>query len=240
MEILAIIPARGGSKGIIGKNIRPFGGKPLLAHTIEQAKASSKISRVIVSTDSEKIAEVARQYGAEVPFLRPPSLAKDTSQVADAIMHLLEKLRADEGYVPSYVVMLQTTSPLRTVGDINEALKRLLDSNAEALVTLCATEQLLYTIDNRFRLHLVSDRIFLQSTNRQELPSTFMLNGAMVYAIKTDVFLRDKSFFKGDLIGYVVEDTWRSIDLDEPADFVVAELLYNNLTQIENKIKKFK
>lgn len=240
LEILAIIPARGGSKGIIGKNIRSFCGKPLLAHTIEQACQSRHITRVIVSTEDEKIATVAKEWGAEVPFLRPPDMAQDQSQVADALLYTLETLKQKEQYVPDYLVMLQTTSPLRNVKDIDDSLQKLFDIQAESVVTLCATEQLLYTLDSRSRLTLVSDRQFLSSTNRQQLPPTFMLNGAMVYGIKTSVFLRDHSFFKGDLIGHVVEDGWRSVDLDEPADFVVAELLYKNLDNICAQIKNFK
>lgn len=239
MEILAFIPARGGSKGIPGKNIRPFGGKPLIAHTIDQAKASKYITRVVVSTDDTAIANVAKEYGAEVPFMRPPFLAADQSQVSDAIIHCLAELKTT-GYIPDCVVMLQTTSPLRTTVDIDGAIQAFLDSKAESLVSLCATEQLLYTIDSNKRLQLVSDQKFMQSTNRQALEPTFMLNGAMVYVVKTDVFLRDQSFFKGDLAGYVVADGWRSVDLDEPADFVVAELLYKNLETISNTIKNFK
>lgn len=239
MDILAVIPARGGSKGIHRKNIRSFAGQPLLALTIAQAKSSRHINRVIVSTDDSAIAEVALQYGAEVPFLRPKELAGDQSQVADTLVHLLDYLKTSEGYEPDYLVMLQTTSPLRTVEDIDGSLDKLFETGAEALVSLCETEQLLYTMDDQSRLHLVSDQKFLKSTNRQALEQTYMLNGAMVYGIKTAIFLRDKSFFKCDLIGFAV-DRWRSVDLDEPADFLVAELLYKNLDNIKNQIKNFK
>lgn len=238
-EILAIIPARGGSKGIPHKNIRNFGGKPLIAHTIDQAKASKFITRTIVSTDSPEIAAVAKKYGAEVPFLRPKALAGDTSQVADAIIHALDFLKDAENYNPDYIVMLQTTSPLRTAKDIDESLEKLFKTKADCVVTLCETEQLLYTIDKRQRLHLVSDEKFMKSTNRQQLEQTYMLNGAMVYAIKTSVFRRDKSYFKGDLIGHVI-DGWRSVDLDEPVDFIIAEMIYKNLAKIKQTIRNFK
>ena len=237
-EILAIIPARGGSKGILNKNIRPFGGKPLIAHTIEQAKSSKYITRVVVSTDSEEIADVSRRFGAEVPVMRPAEMAEDQSQVADALIHMLEFLKASESYKPDYFVMLQTTSPLRTNEDIDASLKTLFSTDADCVVTLCETEQLLYTKDAHERLTLVSDKKFMLSTNRQQLEQTYMLNGAMVYGIKTDVFLRDKSFFKGNLIGHVVEG-WRSIDLDEPADFVVGELIFENVSKIKRAIETF-
>ena len=111
-EVLCIIPARAGSKRIPGKNTKLFFGKPLIAHTIEQARKTAFITRVIVDTDSPHIAKIALKYGAEVPFLRPAELAKDTSKVVDSILCLLAKLKADEGYVPEYLVILQTTSPL--------------------------------------------------------------------------------------------------------------------------------
>jgi len=239
MKILAVIPARGGSKGILHKNIRAFNGKPLLAFAVDQAKSSRHINRVIVSTDDQVIADVALRHGAEVPFLRPKELAGDQSQVADTLVHLLNSLKISEGYEPDYLVMLQTTSPLRTVADIDGSLDKLFETNADAVVSLCETEQLLYTMDNKRRLCLVSDKKFLKSTNRQALEQTYMLNGAMVYGIKTDIFLRDKSFFKCNLVGFVV-DQWRSVDLDEPADFLVAELLHKNINYIHDGIKNFK
>lgn len=238
MEILAIIPARGGSKGILRKNIRPFGGKPLIAHTIAQSKASKHITRTIVSTEDEEIAGDARQYGAEVPFMRPAEFATDTSPVADTILHLLKTLKETESYEPDYIVMLQTTSPLRTVSDIDNSLQLLFDEKAEVMMTLCESEQLLYTLDNHQRMHLVSDPKFLASTNRQQLEQTYVLNGAMVYGVKTSVFLRDQSFFKGDMVGYPIEK-WRSPDLDEPQDFIIAELIYNHLDAIKEQLKNF-
>ena len=119
LTFLGIIPARGGSKGIRNKNIRAFAGKPLIAYAIDAAKKSRYLSRTVVSTESEEIARVAKEYGAEVPFLRPKELAEDTSKVFDAIAHLLEKLKTDEGYAPDYIVLLQPTSPLRTAKDID-------------------------------------------------------------------------------------------------------------------------
>ena len=238
-EILCIIPARGGSKGIPHKNIRSFGGIPLIAHTIRQAYDSKHITRTIVSTDDPEIARVAKEYGAEVPFLRPAELATDTSQIADTIIHLLDTLKETKGYVPDYAVMLQTTSPLRTVEDIDNSLDLLFKEDAEVMMTLCESEQLLYTLDDRHRMHLVSDQKFLVSTNRQALEQTYVLNGAMVYGVKTSVFLRDKSFFKGDMVGYAVPG-WRSPDLDEPNDFVIAELIYENFSSIQEKLENFK
>lgn len=238
MEILAIIPARGGSKGIKNKNIRLFGGKPLIAHTIDCAKKSKLINRLIVSTDSAEIANISKKYGAEVPFLRPAELAQDKSKVVDAIIHLLNKLKKDEHYQPDYIVLLQPTSPLRTVTDMDNALKLCFKRRADAVVSLCSTEQLLFTKDKNDLLQMVVDKKFLNSTNRQELSSTYKLDGSMVYAIKTKVFLARKFFLTGKLVGYIIP-RWRAVDLDETQDFVVGELIFRQRRQLEWRIKHF-
>ena len=238
MNILAIIPARGGSKGIPDKNIREFCGKPLIAYSIDCGKKSKHITRTIVSTDSQKIADISIEYGAEVPFLRPLELAQDESKVVDAIVHTLEKLKSDEGYVPDYIVLLQTTSPLRLPEDIDAALERCFEREADAVVSLCQTEQLLYTIDNADRLTLVSSEEFLKTTNRQQLEKTYKLDGSMVYAIKTQAFLEQKTFLPKNLVGYVIP-RWRAVDLDEPEDFVVGELMMKNRKEIERSINNF-
>ena len=119
-SVLAIIPARSGSKRIPNKNIKDFSGKPLIVHTIEHALATSYIDRVIVDTNSEEIAKIGRENGAEVPFIRPAELAQDASQVIDSIIYTLYKLKENDGYDPTYVLILQTTSPLRKVEDIDK------------------------------------------------------------------------------------------------------------------------
>src|SRR3989344_5243385 len=121
-KILAIIPARGGSKGIKNKNIRLFCGKPLVANAILCARGSKYINRIIVSTNDKKIAAVAIKYGAEVPFLRPTYLAGDKSPITKTVFHLLGKLKQDEKYEPDYIVLVQPTSPIREAKDIDNAL----------------------------------------------------------------------------------------------------------------------
>ena len=239
MKILAIIPARGGSQGIKDKNIRLLSGKPLIAHTILCAKQSKHVSRVIVSTDSPKIATISKKFGAEVPWLRPADLATATSKVVDAVLHVLEKLKKDENYIPDYIVLLQTTSPLRTPADIDQALDLCFEKKADAVVSVCQTEQLLYTKTKDHQLKLVSSKEFLKSTNRQQLPQTFKLDGSMVYGIKTKVFLQKKTFLPKNVVGYVVP-RWRAVDLDEPQDFVVGELIQKNLNRLVKAIKNFK
>ena len=240
MKILGIIPARGGSKGIKNKNIRQFAGKPLIAHAIDTASSSRYIQKIIVSTESEEIAQVAKKYGAEVPFLRPAELAQDKSKVTDAIIHLLNKLKTDFDYIPDIIVLLQTTSPLRTAEDIDGAIKLMFDRKADSVVSVCATEQLVFTKDSEDRLkNLITKKEFLRSNNRQELPRTFKLDGSMVYVVKTNVFLKHKSFLAGKLVGYEIP-RWRSVDLDEPQDFVVGELVFSQFKKLSHKIKRFK
>lgn len=238
-QVLAIIPARGASKGIKNKNIRPFAGKPLLAHTIMGAKKSVRISRIIVSTESKKIAAIAKEQGAEVPFLRPKKLAQDKSSVVNAVIHLLNKLRRMEGYNPDFVVLLQPTSPLRMVEDIDRALDLLSSKGADSVVSVCRTEQLLFTKEINDELKLLSKKEFLKSGNRQELPPTYKLDGSMVYAIKTEILLSKRSFLAGKLVGYEIP-RWRAIDVDEPQDFVVGEILYKNFKNIVGKLINFK
>ncbi len=240
MKILAIIPARGGSKGIKKKNIKKFAGKPLLAHAIKTAFCSKFINRVIVSTESEEIAKVARKYKAEVPFLRPMELAQDSSKVSDAIVHLLNNLKLSENYEPDYIVLLQTTSPMREVSDVDGAIEKLLDNkeNADAILSVCRTEVLLFTLSDVGSLQLVSSEEFLKSSNRQELPKTYKCDGSMVYVIKTSIFLEKKTFLPPRTLGYVIP-RWRAVDLDEPEDFIVGELIYKNRNKIKLKLKKF-
>lgn len=237
LNILAIIPARGGSKGIPKKNIRPFCGKPLIAYSIEAAKAASSVSRIIVSTDNEEIVATARAYGAEVPTMRPSEMSGDKSPVINAALHMLDYLRDTEGYNPSHVLLLQTTSPLREASDIEKAVELLREHAGDSLVSLCRTENGLYSMnaDN------VVDTLYggyVSSTNRQMLPKTYKLDGCMIYLIKTDVLRRERSFLGGKLIGYEIA-RWRAIDLDEPEDFVLAELVYQHRDELAKRIKDF-
>ncbi|MBI4093519.1 acylneuraminate cytidylyltransferase family protein [Candidatus Kaiserbacteria bacterium] len=235
-KILTIIPARGGSVGIPKKNIRPFAGKPLIAHTIEAAKTASSIDRVIVSTDSEEIAAVARDFGAEVPLLRPKELATSESKIVDAITHLLAQLQKD-GYEPTHILLLQPTSPMQTSDDVEKAIDLFFKSNADSLVSVCRTENMLMTKDANDVLTIQNPEM-LESSNRQELPAYYKLDGSMIYLVDAKKFLAERSFFCGKLIGYEIE-RWRAIDLDEPQDFVVGELIFNNRDAIQARIRNF-
>lgn len=238
-KFLGIIPARGGSKGIKNKNIRNFCGKPLIYYTIKEAKKSKYLDRIIVSTESPKIAALAKKYGAEVPFLRPRELAQDKSRVLDAVEHLLKKLKEEENYSPQFIVLLQPTSPLRTVTEIDGIIRLLLKRKADSAITMCATEPRVFAKDKKDGLHLVSSKYFLKSTNRQDFMPTFKEDGSMVYVNRVKTLLYRRNFLGGKLVGYAIP-RWRAVDLDEPQDFVVGELLIKNFNNLNRKIKNFK
>ena len=228
-KFLGIIPARSGSKGIPEKNIRPLCGSPLLGHSIVEAKKSKYLDRLIVSTDSEQYAKIARQYGAEVPFLRPAVLASDKSLIVDTIINLLDTLKLREGYVPNYIVLLQTTSPLRTVRDIDESIKIMLRDKCDAVMSMCSTENLLYTIQSG-RLKLLYNKDWLRKTNRQSVPPTFKINGPAVLVVKVASIYKYHSLIGGKIAPYVMEKR-RSVDLDAEEDFRLAELLYKKFNR---------
>ena len=236
-SILAIIPARGGSSGIPRKNVRMFGGKPLIAHTIDAAKRAPSVNRIIVSTDDEEIARVARECGAEVPFLRPAELATSTSKVVDAVIHLLEKLKVDEHYEPTHILLLQPTSPLRAADDIERAVALFNLRGADSVVSVSRTENVLMTKDENDALTVQNPEL-LSSPNRQELLAFYKFDGSMIYLIKTEVLLKERSFIAGKTVGYEIP-RWRGADLDLPQDFVVGELIFKNLNEIERSIQDF-
>lgn len=219
-KILAIIPARGGSKGVPGKNIRMVNGKPLIAYSIEQASLSLYIDRAIVSTDDSEIISVARAWGGDVPFVRPASLAKDDSESITTVEHALME-------IPGYdlVVLLQPTSPLRRTSDIDECIKSCVDSNSPACVSLSETPQSpywMFTLDDNKNLVPVikADSLPLR---RQDLPSVYAINGA-VYVARTDWIMTTKAFITDQTSGYLMPVN-RSLDIDTEEDFELLDLI---------------
>ncbi|MBI1974748.1 MAG: acylneuraminate cytidylyltransferase family protein [Parcubacteria group bacterium] len=236
MKVLAIIPARGGSKRIPNKNIRDFCGKPLIVYAIEQACAVPFVSRVIVDTDSEEIAKIAKKYGAEVPFLRPRELATDTAQVADSLLHLLSRLKKEQEYEPTHVLILQTTSPLREQRDIQACFDMMRKTDATTVLTVAPTHPRLYHLDAENRLILANKEV-TGSTNVQAWTRAYLLNGCFVYLVKVPAFLKERKILCEDTRG-VICDRWRSIDLDEEEDWVVAEHLFRHRREIEENLKQ--
>ena len=235
-KVLAIIPARAGSKRIPNKNIRNFCGLPLLAYPIKQAKQCGFINRIIVDTDSPRIAVIAKKYGAEVPCLRPKHLAGDKSRVVDSIIYLLKSLKSKDGYVPEYIILLQATSPLRELKDIEDCWKKMKKDGATTVLTVCETHPRLYHLDKEDNIILVNGSEKL-STNMQEWPKGYILNGCFVYVVKTSVLIREKRVITKKTKA-IVCPKWRSVDLDTPEEWVMAEILYKNKKVIESRIKQ--
>ena len=224
--ILSIIPSRGSSKGVPRKNIRPLAGKPVIAWTIETAFACHSLDRIIVSTDDKEIAEIARQYGAEVPFIRSNELAQDDTPDLPVYQHALSWLAEHEGYRPDIVVWLRPTAPLRTVQDVEAAIHLLIDTGADGVRSVCPAEHHPYWMKklNGDRLVPFMEGIDLtRYYQRQLLPPAYCLNGAVDVTWYTTVM--DKGLlYSGDVRGYVMPVD-RSIDLDSELDFAIAELL---------------
>lgn len=240
-KVFCIIGARGGSKGISGKNIRKFCGKPLIVYAIEQALGLKKyIDRVVVSTDDPQIAHIAKKYGAEVPFLRPKELAEDKSDIGDAIIYTLNRLEKEEKYKPDYILLLQPTAPLRQGEDVVKCIKLIESKKCKSVITVCPDNYLFFNLDLDGKLRIVNDpeRKIRKKTNRQMVRQVFTYNG-LVYISRRDSFLKHKAFLTDDTYA-VVCDTWRSIDLDNMEDFVLAEFLYKSKEKITKKIKNFK
>lgn len=234
-KVLVVIPARAGSKRIPNKNIRKFLGKPLIAYAIKQALKVPFVDRVIVDTDSPKIASVAKKYGAEVPFLRPPHLATDTAQIDKSILYSLNLLKKD-GYCPTHVMILQTTSPLREQEDINRCWEMMKKTNADTVLTVCPTHPRLYHLDEEYNA-ILANGSEKQSTNSQDWRPAYILNGCFVYIVKTSCLLQEKHMITKNTKA-VICDKWRSVDLDTPEEWAMAETLYKNKKDIVAKIKK--
>ena len=228
-KIIGIIPARGGSKGIRKKNIVDLAGKPLIAYTIEQAKGSKYIDKIIVTTDDEKIAEISRSLGAEVPFSRPKALATDEAKGIDVVLHAITWFDSNEESF-DIVMMLQPTSPLRLSEDIDKAIEVLFLKNAMAIVSVCKSEHhplWSNTLPEDSNMKNFINPEYMNK-NRQELPVFYRLNGAIYLSFCN--YIKDrKSFYGENTFAYIMPDE-RSIDIDNMLDFKLAELLLNSVT----------
>jgi len=228
VSCLAIIPARSGSKGLKDKNIKLLNGKPLMAYTIEAAIKSKVFKKIIVSTDSQAYAEIAKEYGAEVPFLRPSHLAEDATATNDVIADLLERLSV-LGQVYKYFMILQPTSPLRTSDDIVNAVKLMNNKNANAVVSLCEVDHSpLYT--GKVSEDLRIDGFIKKDIGhrRQELPKYYRLNGA-IYLSKVDYFRKYQDLYKESCYAYLM-DKEHSLDIDDEIDFLTAEIFQKHFS----------
>ncbi len=224
--MIAIIPARGGSKGLPGKNIKPMNGKPLIAYTIEAAIKSKNIDRVIISTDDEEIAEVSRQFGGEIPFMRPAKLATDTASSIDVFKYTLERLEKDEDIKIDDFIVLQPTSPLRTAKHIDEAIDMFYEKKANAVVGYCREAHPIfwhkYIGDNGKVSNIFTGDYY--GKNRQEIRTTYYPNGALFVFNREYIFNNDD--YSVDCYPYIMDRIF-SIDIDTIDDFRYAEFIIN-------------
>lgn len=220
-RILALIPARGGSKGIKNKNIVLLNGNPLISYSIKAALESKYIDETVVTTDSEEIAKISKKYGASVPFMRPIELASDKSKTIDAVLHAL-KMLAKLGNHFDALILLQPTQPLRTANDIDGAIELFFEKNLQGVASVSIVEDhplLMRTIDENRNLHsLLGEN---STCRRQEMKNYYKVNGC-IYINQIDEISKDTSF-NDNPIGFVME-TSHSVDIDEIKDLYIAEV----------------
>ncbi|CCK81698.1 acylneuraminate cytidylyltransferase family protein [Desulfobacula toluolica] len=223
-KILAIIPARGGSKGVLKKNIKLLAGKPLIAWTIETALSVTCLDRVILSTDDRQISEIGKQYGAEVPFLRPEKIAADDTLDMPVYEHALAWLNDNENFCPDIIVWLRPTAPLRIAQDINNALDILIKKEPDWVRSVCEVEHHPYWM---YKLNEGSMEPFIEGIQiknymrRQLLPPAYRLNGAVEVAWRSTI-LEKKLLYSGEIEAYIMPSD-RSIDIDSEMDFRLAQ-----------------
>lgn len=226
-SVIAIIPARGGSKGLPGKNIKKLCGKPLIAWSIEAGLGSQYIDEVMVTTDSEEIARVAREFGASVPFMRPTELASDTSTSMDAIKHALDFYENKLHKSFDYIVLLEPTSPLRVKEDIDNAIERLLENPpATAVVGICKTESQnpAFLVKKNINNFLVGyENADMKILRRQDISDVYFFEGS-VYVSHTDTLRTKNTFYHENTLGYEFPK-WKSIEIDDLDDFIMVEAL---------------
>lgn len=217
--VLAIIPARGGSKGVPRKNIREIGGQPLIAWTIKAAQESRYIDRLILSSDDSEIISVAHSFGCEAPFVRPAELAQDGTPGIDPVLHALKACPRHD-----YVVLLQPTSPLRKRCDIDGCIEKTVMCKANACVSVAEAEQnpyWMYRIDVAGHLSPLLEGEAI--TRRQDLPKAYVVNGA-VYVAKCEWLLRNQTFLNSETIAYLMPSE-RSLDIDTERDVAIFNLM---------------
>jgi CMP-N,N'-diacetyllegionaminic acid synthase len=223
-EILAIIPARGGSKGIPRKNVQPVLGKPLLAHTIEHALNATYVTRTVVSTDDKGIANVTRAFDAEV-VMRPPELATDTATSESALRHVLDSLHAAEGYEPDLIVFLQATAPIRRPFDVDRAIATLQAAGADSLLSVVPSHSFLWRHTGEGDAEPVNYD-YRSRPRRQDLEPQYAENGS-IYVFKPWVLREHDNRLGGKIVLYEM-DAWSGIDIDAPHDLALCEWIMSH------------
>ena len=230
MKFLAIIPARGGSKGVPRKNIRKLGDKPLVCHTIQTAQGSQFLDRIIVSTDDEEIAKIALQCGAEVPYIRPEELARDETATEPVLQHAVDYLNQNEGYVPDYVVLLQPTSPFLDSTTIDNGIGVIQNEEADSLLSVVEDRHFYWKLENEKIIPEYAVR-----KRRQDLTTKYRENGAL-YITKREILMK-KNNRLGGKISYVLMEEIDSIEIDTMFDFWLAEQILAFKRVKRNQVK---
>ncbi|MFH0798579.1 MAG: acylneuraminate cytidylyltransferase family protein [Pseudomonadota bacterium] len=234
-KIIALITARGGSKSIPRKNVKMLAGKPLIGWTVEAALQCERISRIIVSTDDQEIADVAKSFGADVPFMRPPSLAQDDSSHISVVLHALEFMRDQINVSSDYILLLQPTSPCRTAADIDNCICIAEEQSADAVVSVCEVDKHPFLTkrlraDGTLEDFVASD---IQYLRRQSLPTAYATNGAL-YLNRCRSLVDEKTFFPKRTFPYIMPPE-RSIDIDTEWDLYLAGLIMTNQNHSNTK-----
>jgi N-acylneuraminate cytidylyltransferase len=219
-SVIAIIPARGGSKGILGKNIFPLLGKPLISHTIEQALGSSKITSTIVSTDDQAIAEISRNAGASV-ILRPADISGDTATSESALIHAVQTLQQEQGQLPDLIVFLQCTSPLRKPDDIDRAIETLISTGADSVLSVSPSHRFLWGEKDGVAHSINYD--FRARPRRQDMQPQYAENGS-IYVFRPQNLLDSGNRLSGKIALYKMDEDG-AIDIDSLLDMKLAEML---------------
>ncbi|MDA2916145.1 acylneuraminate cytidylyltransferase family protein [Nitrospinae bacterium AH_259_B05_G02_I21] len=234
-SVLGVVTARGGSRALPRKNILPLAGKPVIAYTIEASHGCDLIDRVIVSTDDEEIAEVARTWGAEVPFIRPAELATDTAHHPDVMQHAVAFIEAEQDSPVDLVLTLQPTSPLRTADHLRQGIERIRQTGAGCLVSVreaCFPPFWMFAAKGDRLKTFVEHDVDYFTLERQQLPRVYQANGA-VYVTRRDILMEGNKLVVPEDIAYIVMDEESSLEIDTALEFRLIELILNEWRQDE-------
>ena len=229
LKFLAIIPARGGSKEIKNKNLIKINNKPLLSYSIESAKKSKFIDRIVVSTDNKNIMRVSKNFGAEI-IMRPKNISGDKAKVEDAILHALNYLKIKKKYIPDYIVLLQPTSPLRKKKEVDKVIKKLLKSKADSIFTSISLHPSIWKWSKNFTIPILNKQFNnpIHYIDRQKLPETLIANGS-IYVTKKKIFEKTRTRVGGKVTTYKMEPI-SFIEIDSKQDLKILKTIINKKT----------
>lgn len=233
-EVLAIIPARGGSKSIPRKNLIYLAGKPLIKYTVDAVKKSKLVTRIILTCDNDEIIDYCKDQGIEIPFKRPSKLAQDTSSTISAIKHAVKFLEKNESYIPDYIMILQPTSPLRTAQHIDESLIKLINSNADSIVSIIKVPHQFnpYSVMKLKDKYLIPFLSYDENKNNRKLkPIFYGRNGAAIYVFSYNCLIKKNSIYGDRILPYFMKKE-ESIDIDDELDLKFAEVILKDCKRI--------